>query len=50
MKTSSFSVGVSDLIVDKITQDTIIQAILTQKQEVSTIIDQVHLGIFENVK
>jgi len=48
MKTSSFSVGVSDLIADKITQDTIIQAILTQKQEVSAIINTVHLGIFEN--
>jgi DNA-directed RNA polymerase II subunit RPB1 len=48
MKTSSFSVGVSDLIADKVTQDTIMQAILTQKQEVGTIIDKVHLGIFEN--
>jgi DNA-directed RNA polymerase II subunit RPB1 len=48
MKTSAFSVGVSDLIADKHTQDSIMQVLLTQKQEVNTIIDKVHLGIFEN--
>jgi len=48
MKTSSFSVGISDLIADKKTQDNIIHAITTQKQEVKSIIEKVHLGIFEN--
>jgi DNA-directed RNA polymerase II subunit RPB1 len=48
MKSSSFSVGISDLIADKKTQDNIIHAITTQKQEVQSIIEQVHLGTFEN--
>jgi DNA-directed RNA polymerase II subunit RPB1 len=48
MKTSAFSVGISDLIADRKTQDSIIHAILTQKQEVQSIIEKVHLGIFEN--
>ncbi len=48
MKSSSFSVGISDLIADRKTQDSIIHAILTQKQEVQSIIEKIHLGIFEN--
>jgi DNA-directed RNA polymerase II subunit RPB1 len=48
MATSSFSVGISDLIADRKTQDNIIHAITTQKQEVKTIIENVHLGTFEN--
>ena len=48
MKTSSFSVGISDLIADKTTQDNIIHVITTQKQEVNSIIEKVHLGVFEN--
>ena len=48
MKTSSFSVGISDLIADKKTQDNIIHAITTQKQEVQSIIEKIHLGTFEN--
>tara|TARA_B100000424_G_scaffold10139_1_gene7605 strand:+ start:3367 stop:7881 length:4515 start_codon:yes stop_codon:yes gene_type:complete len=48
MKSSSFSVGISDLIADKKTQDNIIHAITTQKQEVQSIIEKVHLGTFEN--
>ena len=48
MKTSSFSVGISDLIADKKTQDSIIQVITTQKQEVQSLIEKVHLGIFDN--
>ena len=48
MKTSSFSVGISDLIANKQTQDSIIHAITTQKQEVQSIIEKVHLGAFEN--
>jgi DNA-directed RNA polymerase II subunit RPB1 len=48
MKTSSFSVGISDLIANKKTQNEIIQVISAQKLEVKSIIDRVHLGIFEN--
>jgi DNA-directed RNA polymerase II subunit RPB1 len=48
MKVSSFSVGISDLIANKKTNDDIIQVINTQKSNVQKIIDKVHLGIFEN--
>jgi DNA-directed RNA polymerase beta' subunit len=48
MKTSSFSVGISDLISNKATSDRIVQTITAQKQKVQEIIDKVHLGIFEN--
>jgi DNA-directed RNA polymerase II subunit RPB1 len=48
MKSSSFSVGISDLIANKTTQDSIIQVITAQKQEVQSLIEKVHLGIFEN--
>lgn len=48
MKTSSFSVGISDLIANKITQDKIIQVIAEKKRDVQTLIDKIHLGIFEN--
>ena len=48
MKSSSFSVGISDLIANKKTSMEIIQAITAQKLEVQAIIDKLHLGIFEN--
>ena len=48
MKTSSFSVGISDLIANKNTMDSIIRAINKQKIEVQSIIEKIHLGIFEN--
>ena len=48
MKSSSFSVGVSDLIANKKTQDQIIQVIQDKKVEVQNEIDKLHLGIFEN--
>ena len=48
MKSSSFSVGISDLIANKETQDKIILAILKQKEEVQGVIEKVHLGTFEN--
>lgn len=48
MKSSAFSVGISDLIANKKTQDSIIQVITSQKQEVQSLIEKVHLGIFEN--
>jgi DNA-directed RNA polymerase II subunit RPB1 len=48
MKTSSFSVGISDLIANKITQERIVQVIADKKMEVQSIINQVHMGVFEN--
>jgi len=48
MKTSSFSVGISDLIADRKTQDEIIKIIVKQKQEVQSLIEKLHLGTFEN--
>jgi len=48
MKSSSFSVGVSDLIANKETQTKIGHAISAQKLEVQSVIEKVHLGIFEN--
>ena len=48
MKSSSFSVGVSDLIANKKTQDQIIKIISDQKMEVYTELEKLHLGIFEN--
>ena len=48
MKTSSFSVGISDLMSNKETQDSIIQIITEKKQAAQSFIDKVHLGIFEN--
>lgn len=48
MKSSSFSVGIGDLIADVNTQAKIIDVITEQKREVQTLIDRVHLGIFEN--
>ena len=48
MKTSSFSVGISDLISDKKTYSQIIQVINDQKSEVQTVIDEVHMGTFKN--
>jgi len=48
MKTSAFSVGISDLIADKETNEKIAQTITSKKKEVKNLIDQTHLGIFEN--
>jgi len=48
MKSSSFSVGISDLVANRQTQDSIIQEIAKQKQEVQSLIERVHLGTFEN--
>jgi DNA-directed RNA polymerase beta' subunit len=48
MKTASFSVGISDLIANKTTMESIIQALNKQKIEVQSLIEKVHLGIFEN--
>jgi DNA-directed RNA polymerase II subunit RPB1 len=48
LKSKAFSVGVSDLIANKTTQEKIIQIINAQKLEVQSIIDKLHMGIFEN--
>jgi DNA-directed RNA polymerase beta' subunit len=48
MKTSSFSVGISDLIANKVTQEKIVQIITEKKIEVQAELDKLHLGIFKN--
>jgi DNA-directed RNA polymerase beta' subunit len=48
MKTSSFSVGISDLVSDRKTSSQIIQIINDQKMEVQSLIEKIHLGIFKN--
>jgi DNA-directed RNA polymerase II subunit RPB1 len=48
MKTSAYSVGISDLIADEKTNSEITQAITAKKREVKSLIDQTHLGIFDN--
>lgn len=48
MKTSSYSVGISDLIADAKTNESIASAINAKKMDVKNLIDQIHLGIFEN--
>ena len=48
MKTTGFSVGISDLIADQLTNDKINMTILDKKKEVSNLIDEIHLGILNN--
>ncbi len=48
MKTSSYSVGISDLIADKKTMMAIINTITEKKLEAKKLMDNVHLGIFKN--
>jgi DNA-directed RNA polymerase II subunit RPB1 len=48
MKSSAFSVGVSDLISNQNTNDEIIQVITKKKTDVKNLINQVQIGIFEN--
>ena len=48
MKSSAYSVGISDLIADRHTNDEITKVITEKKREVKSLIDQTHLGIFEN--
>ena len=48
MKTSAYSVGISDLIANKETNEQIAETITNKKKEVKNLIDQTHLGIFEN--
>ena len=48
MKSDSYSVGISDLIADDATNESIIKVISGKKEAVQNIIDETHLGIFEN--
>jgi DNA-directed RNA polymerase beta' subunit len=48
MKTSAYSVGISDLIANRSTNEQIAQSITAKKREVKNLIDQTYLGIFEN--
>jgi len=48
MKQSAFSVGISDLITDSKTNETIITIITDKKTDVKNLIDQVQIGVFEN--
>ena len=48
MKNHGYSVGISDLIADKDTNDKINETINKKKIEVKSLIDETHLGIFDN--
>ena len=48
MKYNSYSVGISDLISDNNTDKAIIDIISEKKKSVHNLIDETHLGIFEN--
>ena len=48
MKLSGFSVGIKDLIADNVTNKKISEAVLSKKEEVASLIQQLHLGTFEN--
>ena len=48
LKTSSFSVGISDLLSDEKTNKDIIAVIDKKKNDVKNLIDQTQIGVFEN--
>ena len=48
MKLSAYSVGISDLIADEETNQKIITTVSAKKKDVGNLIDQLHLGVFEN--
>jgi DNA-directed RNA polymerase II subunit RPB1 len=48
MRSSSYSVGVSDLIADDETNKRIIDAVNNKKREVNDLIQQVQMGVYEN--
>ena len=48
MKISSYSVGISDLIANKITNDKIAETIMVKKNAVAGLINETHIGTFEN--
>jgi DNA-directed RNA polymerase II subunit RPB1 len=48
MKTSAYSVGISDLISNSETTERVLRVIMEKMNDVKDIIDKVHLGILEN--
>ena len=48
MKTSAYSVGISDLISDRKTTEMVLHVISSKMNEVKEINDKIHLGILEN--
>ena len=48
MKLSSYSVGINDLIADNVTNEKINTAITQKKIDVKGLIDELHIGTFEN--
>ena len=48
LKSSSFSVGISDLVSNQETTNKIADIITTKKTEVKNLIHEIHLGVFEN--
>jgi DNA-directed RNA polymerase II subunit RPB1 len=48
MKTSSYSVGIRDLIANNETNDKIAETILQKKNAVSSLINETHIGSFQN--
>lgn len=48
MKTSSFSVGISDLISNQVTNENISESIKQKKSDVQFLINQLHNGTFKN--
>ena len=48
MKSSSYSVGISDLISNESTNNKIAQTILDKKSAVNDLINETHIGTFEN--
>jgi DNA-directed RNA polymerase II subunit RPB1 len=48
MKTSSFSVGISDLMAGSAVREKILDIIHSKKQDVKNLIDETHLGVFDN--
>ena len=48
MKVSSYSVGISDLIANAETNNKIAGVIVSKKTEVKGLIDQLHIGVFDN--
>ena len=47
MKAHGYSVGISDLFSDNETNNKIVE-VINQKMDVKSLIDETHLGIFEN--
>lgn len=48
MRSSAYSVGISDLIANKKTSDAIVEKITGKKQDVVDLLHQTHLGVFSN--